>query len=544
VLPSKVMLTDDQIQSLEHVFFSEPKALAEEVAAKREANEPFENTFYAQWYERLNDVKKHKIQHGTAVVSTALDEKLYHWNLRTRKRYHFTLFHKPHLKSSRSSRMDGEVDDAGWLLKMPNMAGSFVLSTASARAVSPSGVYPKKKYPTLLDENTDLDSETAFEIHHKHIQQVYFPEQPFHSSSLFWDECLEELRFFHGDNNHTIIPRSFPHNKHLSLWVEIQRAKLLLQLVGISSGILGSQMLVLDDELGLCDLRNSPLANTAKLPDAFANGIIREEANVLEDAEITPIKSNDGDDETKSQFNDGQAISVETIKSSKAIVLPSDITDDKSRIPLCKCPDCDKSFHALRKLYGHYGSSHAKTNGMKIDKKNIQYACPFCTSDTPVEVSEYHQFKQLSRVTAHVKASHPDCCLVTAEYRLPANIKTNKSTTPKRKAKSQPDGKATMWKQHLDSFTSWLRNSSSSNQPMPKDLYNWCWRQCNGASALLCGTPLSVGVKMNKKKLQIVRSHCIIANTLLLATSLSLPMVFLSRSCRRAISLEHFLTTA
>lgn len=236
VLPSKVMLTDDQIQSLEHVFFSEPKALAEEVAAKREANEPFENTFYAQWYERLNDVKKHKIQHGTAVVSTALDEKLYHWNLReccnrtfhhiaafdliislshrsfnrhlgTRKRYHFTLFHKPHLKSSRSSRMDGEVDDAGWLLKMPNMTGSFVLSTASARAVSPSGVYPKKKYPTLLDENTDLDSETAFEIHHKHIQQVYFPEQPFHSSSLFWDECLEELRFFHGDNNHTIIPR-------------------------------------------------------------------------------------------------------------------------------------------------------------------------------------------------------------------------------------------------------------------------------------------------------------------------------------------------
>jgi hypothetical protein len=157
-------------------------------------------------------------------------------------------------------------------------------------------------------------------------------------------------------------------------------------------------MLVLDDELGLCDLRNSPLANTAKLPDAFANGIIREEANVLEDAEITPIKSNDGDDETKSQFNDGQAISVETIKSSKAIVLPSDITDDKSRIPLCKCPDCDKSFHALRKLYGHYGSSHAKTNGMKIDKKNIQYACPFCTSDTPVEVSEYHQFKQLSKV--------------------------------------------------------------------------------------------------------------------------------------------------
>jgi hypothetical protein len=103
--------------------------------------------------------------------------------------------------------MDGEVDDAGWLLKMPNMTGSFVLSTASARAVSPSGVYPKKKYPTLLDENTDLDSETAFEIHHKHIQQVYFPEQPFHSSSLFWDECLEELRFFHGDNNHTIIPR-------------------------------------------------------------------------------------------------------------------------------------------------------------------------------------------------------------------------------------------------------------------------------------------------------------------------------------------------
>ena len=81
--------------------------------------------FQKQWYDRLEEIKQHKMLHGTAIVSTADSEKLYHWRSRQRKRYHLTLHRLAHLK--RSSLSDGDDKaDAEWLLTVPDsMTGNF-----------------------------------------------------------------------------------------------------------------------------------------------------------------------------------------------------------------------------------------------------------------------------------------------------------------------------------------------------------------------------------------------------------------------------------
>ncbi len=63
----------------------------------------------------------------------------------------------------------------------------------------------------------------------------------------FWHDCLEELRFFHGDTNHTIVPTDFPHNRLLPVWVQTNLAKFLLQLGGLYSGLTFGQLFVLDE---------------------------------------------------------------------------------------------------------------------------------------------------------------------------------------------------------------------------------------------------------------------------------------------------------
>lgn len=219
-------------------------------------------TFQRQWYERLNELKKYKVVHGTAVVSATSNDKLYHWRLRQRKRYHLTLFRMPHLKKESPAWDENGVDKNGkeWLLAMPEMKGVFSLSLSN----DGDGRDTEVKPVTIEDKFTALDEKSVDTIIRKHQQQLYCPlQQPFtlaslHSSrhtnsvgvrrltfflfllfqqthpialsshmllQLFWDESLEELRFFQGDHNHTLVPRDFPHNIYLPIWVEIQRAR-------------------------------------------------------------------------------------------------------------------------------------------------------------------------------------------------------------------------------------------------------------------------------------------------------------------------------
>ena len=220
-----------------------------------------------QWYERLDELKKYKVTHGTAVVSATSNDKLYHWRSRQRKRYHLTLFRMPHLKRKMDDDPDflgesnGNKNDEQWLLTMPEMKGVFALPTVPDGEEKDAEKEPK---PFIINEkDVESDKETAVDICKNHQQQLYYPLElyPHRTSlSLFWDECLEELRFFQGEHGHTLVPRDFPYNSCLPVWVELQRAKYLLQKIGVYSGLTGAQILVLD-ELDLCDLSSIPIAD-------------------------------------------------------------------------------------------------------------------------------------------------------------------------------------------------------------------------------------------------------------------------------------------
>lgn len=240
-------------------------------------------TFQQQWYERLNELKRYKVAHGTAVASATITGKLYHWRLRQRKRYHLTLHRLPHLKIDGHARDEsggGNKNDEQWLLTMPEMKGVFSLSACHET----SNMETAQRPLALEGKDVELDEKTVEFIRKKHQDQLYCPTTTHfapsetkvivsqqHSSrymnSLFWDECLEELRFFEGEHQHTFVPRDFPHNSHLSIWVEIQRAKYLLQSMGIFAGLTGAQMLVLD-ELNLCDLSSLPTAGALLKADS------------------------------------------------------------------------------------------------------------------------------------------------------------------------------------------------------------------------------------------------------------------------------------
>ena len=221
--------------------------------------------FQRQWYDRLDELKRFKVTHGTAVVSATKNDKLYHWRLRQRKRYHLTLFRMQHLKKDSHSWDDGgHSNDKEWLLVLPEMKGVFALSSDQVEAddIAPTPF-------ALSEKDIESDEKVAESICMKHREQLYCPAEQYcpslpvevllsrHSSrfknSLFWDECLEELRFFQGEHQHTIVPRDFPYNNLLPIWVEIQRAKYLLQNTGLFTGLTGSQMFALD-ELNFCDL--------------------------------------------------------------------------------------------------------------------------------------------------------------------------------------------------------------------------------------------------------------------------------------------------
>lgn len=55
-------------------------------------------------------------------MSATSNDKLYHWRLRQRKRYHLTLFRMPHLKRQSSGLgedAEGDKSDGGWLATLP-----------------------------------------------------------------------------------------------------------------------------------------------------------------------------------------------------------------------------------------------------------------------------------------------------------------------------------------------------------------------------------------------------------------------------------------
>lgn len=115
-----------------------------------------------------------------------------------------------------------------------------------------------------------------------HGARATLPFASRHSNSLFWDESLEELRFYNGANRTTVVPRDFPYNSCLPVWVEIQRARYLLQCTGISAGLTGCQVLVLGDELNFGDISSIPVATSLLSPnvksDAFKSNMTSKDA--------------------------------------------------------------------------------------------------------------------------------------------------------------------------------------------------------------------------------------------------------------------------
>eukprot|EP00581_Thalassiosira_minuscula_P011211 CAMPEP_0183722022 /NCGR_PEP_ID=MMETSP0737-20130205/14100_1 /TAXON_ID=385413 /ORGANISM="Thalassiosira miniscula, Strain CCMP1093" /LENGTH=1794 /DNA_ID=CAMNT_0025952109 /DNA_START=293 /DNA_END=5677 /DNA_ORIENTATION=+ len=336
-------------------------------------------TFQRQWYERLNELKKYKVMHGTAVVSATSNDKLYHWRLRQRKRYHLTLFRMPHLKKDShvwESESGEDKNGKQWLLAVPEMKGVFSL-------IDDGSEMENTLKPFTIDEkDIVLDETIVYDIRKRHQEQLYCPrpqDGPLisqhssrHSNSLFWDECLEELRFFEGEHKHTIVPRDFPHNRYLPVWVEIQRARYLLQNVGLFSGLTGWQMFVLD-ELNFCDLSSLPTVD-------FVLGNGAHSSNTL----TTPQK----------------------------------------------------------------GIGKKKSGKTK-------------TKDGP--------------------------------------------NSPERKT----------WSTQANDFREWFQKLSTEEKPKARELlsranwplYSWCWRQCNASSAALCMTPTISGINMSVKKLNTLASY-------------------------------------
>ncbi|KAL7520399.1 hypothetical protein ACHAWX_005126 [Stephanocyclus meneghinianus] len=503
---SGVVLTKEQLHALENVFFSPLADLTDSLCITYEENAPIQRS---QWYERLEDLRQYKLYHGTAVVTIAQDDKLYQWNTRQRKRYHLTLFHKPQYRSQRNIAFTGRDDndpDVAWLTTMPSMTGSFSLSPSlpdNRRA-------PMKKSTASPAWVRDVTASAAIEIkianaiRKMHQHELYLPRNsapPFrHSSSLFWDECLEELRFFRAEHKHTLVPVSFPHNENLSLWVEIQRAKFLLHQVGIDSGMLGYQMFLLDDELHLCDFNDSALAAA---PSVFNSN---REAGIAVKNEPDEIENElifDASDLKTVRPPSVPSVNVFVnaasgqVKSSKSNIPELKATEKESMAPLCKCTACEKSFHSLRKLYGHFGSTHSRATGLKINTGDVLFACPFCKEAT---------FKPLLEVEAHVMNSHPNCQLSKSKYDTSPRIQ--KATRTKSTAASSSPQKKSLFKRHLADFVTWFQQHSlPRHDSMSKELYSWCWRQCNGTAALLLGTPKVSGVKMNASKVKMLASN-------------------------------------
>ena len=126
----------------------------------------------------------------------------------------------PHLKTKSENK--GGADKT-WLLNMPVMKGEFALfnspsPTNRVKSFNKAALFEVS--PCLIEEvSTDVDIDTAAIIHQTHEKQLYCPQtrppsastdtinesnlSPYssrHSTSLFWDELLEELRFFYGDH--------------------------------------------------------------------------------------------------------------------------------------------------------------------------------------------------------------------------------------------------------------------------------------------------------------------------------------------------------
>ena len=300
---SALLLSAGQIAAIEHVFFASPAVLQQESDAedaKAQASLCDASSFSASistelskslgpekvsstlmdgvristrsttsrtestanqksWFERLRDLKAYKISHGTAVCTPSINEKLYHWRLRQRKRYHLTLNRLPHLRSEESQVVpSGKNEDRQWLLSIPEMKGVYSLSSTPVTTIKPRNfVFSSTTdgIPFIREEDISPDNQTAALVRTQHELTLYGPESSsgsplnywnWYRTSLFWDECMEGLRFFYHEHEHTIVPRSDP-EPVFPLWVESQRAKYLLQEDGVWSGLTTEQMIALKD---------------------------------------------------------------------------------------------------------------------------------------------------------------------------------------------------------------------------------------------------------------------------------------------------------
>lgn len=217
---SGVIMTKEQFDSFETIYFSSATDLTEPIGVSSDASR-----VVTTWFERLEDLRKYKVLHGTGIVTTSLDDKLYQWIIRQRKRFHLTLHHNPQFRSERYTQMrpsdssNERTEDMVWLMKSPPMTGTFALLSPPRAKKKVQSVMPTTKEREEDIKAIAHDIKTSKEIQDMHQRTLYYPTNsspPYrHSSSLFWDESLEALRFFHGDNKHTLVPRSYPHDELL-----------------------------------------------------------------------------------------------------------------------------------------------------------------------------------------------------------------------------------------------------------------------------------------------------------------------------------------
>ena len=296
---SALLLSAGQVSALEHVFFASPAVLQQEsdaedakaqaslgdassfsasistelsksfgpekvsstlmdgarVSTRSNASRTESTANQKSWFERLRDLKAYKITHGTAVCTPAVNEKLYHWRLRQRKRYHLTLNRLPQLRSEESQTvLNGRNEDRQWLLTVPEMKGVYSLSSTPMNTIKPRNfAFNSTDGWTIAfvrEEDVAPDNQTAALLRTQHELTLYGPELSggsprnywnWYRTSLFWDECMEGLRFFYDEHQHTIVPRSDP-EPIFPLWVESQRAKYLLQQDGVWSGLTTDQI--------------------------------------------------------------------------------------------------------------------------------------------------------------------------------------------------------------------------------------------------------------------------------------------------------------
>lgn len=215
-----IVLSKEQVDTLESIYFKHPADLTDSVYVSSEQA----SRVVSQWFDKVEDLRKYKLLHGTAIVTTALDDKLYQWAIRQRKRFHLTLHHNPQFQSERYTQIlaaDPSIkreEDVAWLMKSPSLTGTFALSPPR-RKRKPTLVSPSAKEKNADIKAAEEDMKTSKAILEMHQQTLYYPTNslpPYrHSSSLFWDESLEALRFFRGEHKHALVPRSFPYDEKL-----------------------------------------------------------------------------------------------------------------------------------------------------------------------------------------------------------------------------------------------------------------------------------------------------------------------------------------